>query len=389
LNPRELFLDFLPVLMAIPWKPDEVLPRVPGGLLRTELFWRDHSKWLEDSGYQLRARFQPSWVPSWVNTKQFCSDFEDSEFHMASHTLDAIQVSDGAYVLLKQLEHEIHPLEVEIGQYLSSAPLSASPDNHCIPVLDNITIPDVEGWSLLVMPLLRQFNDPRFENFGEAVDFFRQAFTGLRFMHQNYVAHRDINGNNIMMDASPMYPEPYHPVRLDMKRDWTGPVKHFTRTERPVKYYFIDFGLSRRYTAEDKDPREDIIIPGDKTVPEFQGPDEPCNPYHTDVYCMGNLVRTAFMQEMYGFDFIRPLVNDMVLKTPSARPTMDSVVTRFEEIVAKLPQDKLHSRIVYRDEFFLTIVFVNVEQWYRRMTQFLRGSLLPLRDRLLFRPRSS
>jgi len=368
--------------MSIPWKPEEEPPtKELCSIFGTERFWRDHAVWLEESGYKLRARYQPSWVPSWTNTETYYGSFEDSESHQFGHIMDAIRVSDGAYVMLKQLKHEFHPFEVEIGQFLSSPELLASPDNHCVPFSANITIHDVEGWSLLVMPLLREFNDPRFETFSEAVDFFKQALIGLRFMHQNNVAHRDVNFNNVMMDASPLYPEPYHPVRTYKKRDWTGTARHYTRTERPVKYYFIDFGLSRRYSAEDKDPRQAIIIGGDKSVPEFQNSTEPCNPYHTDVYCMGNLVRTEFMQEMYGFDFMRPLVDDMVLKTPSDRPTMDSVVIRFEDIVAKLPADKLQSRIVYRDEFFLTIVFVNVKQWYLRVVEFLRGP----RPRLLFR----
>jgi hypothetical protein len=55
-----------------------------------------------------------------------------------------------------------------------------------------------------------------------------------------------------------------------MKRGWSGRVLHFTRTQRPVKYYIIDFGLSRRYAADDS-PLE---LPGPSalwaTVPEFK-----------------------------------------------------------------------------------------------------------------------
>jgi hypothetical protein len=31
----------------------------------TERWWRDHQPWLEQSGYLLRARYRPDWVPSW------------------------------------------------------------------------------------------------------------------------------------------------------------------------------------------------------------------------------------------------------------------------------------------------------------------------------------
>ena len=59
---------------------------------------------------------------------------------------------------------------------------------------------------------------------------------------------RDIHLLNIMMDASPLYTIPFHPIRQDMRRDYQGASKpSFTRTERPVSYYLIDFGLAIQY----------------------------------------------------------------------------------------------------------------------------------------------
>jgi len=101
---------------------------------------------------------------------------------------------------------------------------------------------------------------------------------------------------NIMMDAKPLYPVPYHPVENDMKRDFSGRAKHRTRTERPVRYYLIDFGLSRRYNPADGPPREGIILGADKTVPEFAKSNDPCDPFPTDVYYLGNCIRTTFLQ---------------------------------------------------------------------------------------------
>jgi hypothetical protein len=64
------------------------------------------------------------------------------------------------------------------------------------------------------------------------------------------------------------------------------------KSERPLKYYFIDFGLSRWYDSEDKVPLEVPIRGGDKTVAEFQkGIHKPCNPFLTDIYYAGNLIR--------------------------------------------------------------------------------------------------
>ena len=40
-------------------------------------------------------------------------------------------------------------------------------------------------------------------------------------------------------------------------------------------------------------------------------------------------------QKYNGFQFIQPLITDMVQEDPAKRPTMDEVVTRFAEIDRK------------------------------------------------------
>jgi len=86
-------------------------------------------------------------------------------------------------------------------------------------------------------------------------------------------------------------PNGYHPCKDMRNRDLTGPAKFYTRTQRPTKYFIIDFGLSRRYDADNAAPLEDIILGGDKTVPEFQDTSEPQNPFQTDIYYVGSLIR--------------------------------------------------------------------------------------------------
>lgn len=99
-----------------------------------------------------------------------------------------------------------------------------------------------------------------------------------------------------MMDPLPLYPNLYHPVDTRRTRDYTGIVKPFSRTEHPTRYYLIDFGLSRRYQPEDLPVLEDIIMPGDKTVPEYQGDAEACDPFPVDVYLIGNMIREKFLR---------------------------------------------------------------------------------------------
>jgi hypothetical protein len=134
----------------------------------------------------------------------------------------------------------------------------------------------------------------------------------MQFMHERNVAHRqahpspqfrlsdqyirDCNGNNIMLDPTPLFPQSFHPVKIDRSRDFRKSVEHYSRRDRPVKYYFIDFGLSRRYRPEERPPAEPIIIGGDRTAPEHQGSLQTCDPFPTDVYYIGNMIREEFLQ---------------------------------------------------------------------------------------------
>ncbi|KAH0828802.1 hypothetical protein J3R83DRAFT_3250 [Lanmaoa asiatica] len=176
-----------------------------------------------------------------------------------------------------------------------------------------------------------------------------------------------------------------------LKRDYSGSAKHYTRTQRPPKYYFIDFGLSRRYDLTDADPREEPIWGGDKEVPEFQNSNEPCNPFPTDVFYIGNAIRKDFIEVSHpsvyfprsirdhtrqtkpGFEFMKHLVADMVQADPSNRPTVDEVVVRFDEIRAGLSSWKLRSRVVDKEEEKIERVTRSLSHWARRIGFVARG----------------
>ena len=90
--------------------------------------------------------------------------------------MDAVRDSDGKDVMLKKILKSEHPFEVEIGRFLTSPPLSSDPRNHCCPTLDVLQDPYDDDMQLIVMPLLKRYNMPKFETIGEAVEFFRQSF---------------------------------------------------------------------------------------------------------------------------------------------------------------------------------------------------------------------
>ncbi|KAJ7444789.1 kinase-like domain-containing protein [Mycena galericulata] len=371
--------------------PPAVDPTKPhpqrGTLNETEVFFRDHQVWLQEKcGYMLPPRYMPDWIPSWQGTDILrWNDCFDGKM-LLGPTLDAIRIRDKRDVALKILwkSNYIRDLgkweEIEIAQFFQSNSLVDHPHNHCVPILEILDVPDENDCWIMVMPLLRPFTSPRFDTFGEAVDFFEQIFEGLKFMHDHNVAHRDCgNSDNIMMDASRMFPDGYSPRWINKKRDFSGKAKFYTRTQRPPKYYFIDFGLSRKYSTRDPPPLEPPISGGgDRSapIPEF-ATNEPCDPFPTDVYYLGSMIKSEFLEsrsfspKLLGLEFMIPLIQDMMATDPAKRPSMDEVVVRFAAIKANLSRWKLRSRVVKDDDFFLPVHRI-ANQWFRRIVFILR-----------------
>lgn len=82
---------------------------------------------------------------------------------------------DGKRVVLKRISTSTHPDEVEIGRFFATEPLASHPKNHCVPLLQVLSIPDDPDNVLLVMPFLRTFDDPPFNTVGEVVDALKQV----------------------------------------------------------------------------------------------------------------------------------------------------------------------------------------------------------------------
>ncbi|ESK88932.1 hypothetical protein Moror_13214 [Moniliophthora roreri MCA 2997] len=176
---------------------------------------------------------------------------------------------------------------------------------------------------------------------------------GLDWLHRHRIAHNDIKFNNIMMDSSPLYSVQIHPANNKMALDWSGKVESTSRTDHPVKYYYIDFGLSQLY-ADNEDALMEPGYGGDTTVPEFKRNDK-CDPFAVDVYRLGNMIAECFTQgglstelfpQLAGLEFMDGLVNDMTSSDPKDRPKMSEVVARFDEIRNKLGWRKLRAPLV-------------------------------------------
>ncbi|OJT15428.1 hypothetical protein TRAPUB_8016 [Trametes pubescens] len=339
-------------MSEVPVLPTRTSLSGPEKLSEVECWWRDHQGWLAERGYLLRPRYRPDWKPSWLVKKQSSlMRHEDWYRPQQPFLLDAVRVADDSLVMLKQVKKSLYPEEVTLHQYLLSEPLLSDPRNHTVPLLEVLDVPDDEDAVLLVMPIFRECNNPAWTTVGEVVAFLAQVLEGTQFMHEHHFAHRDCQAPNILYDPRPLYPNMFHPRVTDKSRDWKGTAKHSTRTLNPVKYYFIDFGLSRRYDPKDGPPREHPILGGDKSVPEFRNWNgELLDPFPTDIYYLGNIIRINIMKYYRGVEFLEPLVQDMVQDDPSKRPTIQDVIRRFDKLVKPLGSRKLRSRLIYRKE---------------------------------------
>ncbi|KAG6835590.1 hypothetical protein H0H93_016720 [Arthromyces matolae] len=335
-------------------------------LIESEVRWRDDYDYLKGRGYTLRTRYHPNWQPSWVNPSKVEEECEDS-YHIPTHqVLDATR-TDGSIVVLKRVDTTRPQNDLPILQHLSSQEFTSNPRNHCVPIIEVLEPREGSSIAYVVMPLLYDPDHPAFETIGEVLSFWKQMIEGLHYMHEKLITHGDCKFGNFMADTQHLFDSPPHPSRLRMRRDFSGPSKQLaSRTLKPVKYYLIDFGLSKVYQPEDAPFLRQAPWGGDKTIPEFRDlayDDAPlCDPFAVDVYCLGNYLRQTFLDgydhgqfrtgHPKGFEFLRELITDMVNEIPSKRPQMVEVSCRFDAILAKQGSLKLRSPIVSTDAHY-------------------------------------
>ncbi|KAJ7259932.1 hypothetical protein B0H12DRAFT_1108029 [Mycena haematopus] len=320
---------------------------MPEFIAESELYWFRRCSFLHSTGYRLRPKFYPGFVPSKQPGLFFKSEL--TAIHPRDNIMDAVRISDDKHVMLKSISKSKHPFEVEIATLLGSPPLGDDPRNHSIPILDVLQDPVDTDKQILVMPRLMEFDSPIFDTVGEVVACFRQIFEGIQFMHENFVAHRDCCRLNFVLDPSELYPHGTHPVNCWANAAHDGLAFHTTRTVCWPRYYIIDFGLSRRYDPECGSPLEEIVFAADNSPPEHWKRAQSCNPFPTDIYFLGNLLRKEFIGSHWAslpgnhspLRFLKPLVNEMTQEDPALRPTIGDVIQRFDTLCARLSRRHL------------------------------------------------
>lgn len=288
--------------------------------------WVSFQPYLLSKGYRLRPRYQPDWVPSWTNTDLIPSRCEDSVDSTPIRVLDAIRIEDERQVLIKMVvpsqDNREGEDELAVLQYFSSPPLKDDPSNHVVPCLDTFPIPGTDSGHFLVMPLLRRYEEPAFHNLAEVHDFLQQLFEGLRFMHNNNVAHRDIAAPNVMMDAQSLFNEPFHPYHQRLSLDLQRVVHpRYLRSEKGVRYYFIDMGYAKWF----RDASSPRLVTGKQArerAPE-QKRGQPYDPFLADVYQLGVMLRQSLIPRVDGLQILDNLAQQMTQSNPASRPPLE------------------------------------------------------------------
>ncbi|KAF8600263.1 hypothetical protein BDV93DRAFT_496918 [Ceratobasidium sp. AG-I] len=303
-----------------------LLSQSPEELSDAEKRWVSFQPYLLSKGYQLRPRYRPDWVPSWKSTGLHPYDCEDSSDALPARVLDATRLEDQRQVVIKMLvpsdSDREGEEELEILQRFSTALYQSEPTNHTVVCLDSFPMPGVNGGIFYVMPLLSRYKDPPFYDLSEIQDFLSQAFEGLEFLHKNDVVHCDISSPNIMMNGQLLYDEPFHPFNQHLALDGKRPLyRKYTRSQRPIKYYYIDFGYAKWF-REVNGPQLITGLRAREPTPE-QLLGQPYDPFKADVYQLGAIIRRDLIPEYAPLGFLLPLAREMTDPDPEKRPSLE------------------------------------------------------------------
>ncbi|KAG7443948.1 uncharacterized protein BT62DRAFT_1032743 [Guyanagaster necrorhizus] len=110
-------------------------------------------------------------------------------------------------------------------------------DNYTLPLLNEL---EFNRLRFIIFPLLSIGDILWFYNVDEILDYLVQIFKGVKFCHDNLIAHLDLDSDNILFNFLGGRREPAE----DTETDVTGPFQsHF-----PIQYYINNF------ETEDLDP---------------------------------------------------------------------------------------------------------------------------------------
>jgi len=184
-----------------------------------------------------------------------------------------------------------------------------------------------------------------------------------------------------MMDADAMYPEGFHPIRVDYKPDYSGWAPYVSRSVAGARYYFVDFGISVRIPEDDRPKFVTGSMGRDQEPPELSDT-VPYDPFKLDVFIIGNmlmreicdvrvLVLLDFLasltvsQQFSNVDFLRELAVRMSDAIPGQRPTAANALFQWSQIKETISTVQREWRPRPRDESAFDTVTLDVVSLYR------------------------
>lgn len=144
-------------------------------------------------------------------------------------------------------------------------------------------------------------------------------------MHEHNIAYRDACRLNLMMDPSRVIPGSFH-FGSWRTVDGIRPIVWRERwSVRPVKYFFIDFDLSLRYSSN-VNRCEVGQIGQDRSAPEMLTPNIPYDPFKADVYQLGNVILNMIAEYEEGLELFEVVGKAMTKFDPDKRPLASDAV---------------------------------------------------------------
>ncbi|VDB91733.1 unnamed protein product [Peniophora sp. CBMAI 1063] len=327
-------------------------------LFTNELVWRAMYARLLERGYALRPRYLPE--SSLASSGENVVDEERRIPLPPRHNvIDATRLSDGEMVYIKRIRTSSD--EGAIFQFLNGDGVRNEPFNHAAPLWDYFPDDINPDASCMVMPFLREFDDPPFERVDDCMRFILQVLEGLVHMHQHHIAHRDISAKNVLMNAREMYPVGHHPVRQDRLPDGvSGKAPRLARWKVNVDYHYIDFGLSTHFDPNTtSDDRKVLNIGGRTRAPE-QSRTIPFDPFKADIYSLGRLLYMSIFKVYSNIDFVAPLIKNMTAKQPDSRPTAYEALAQWRQISSAVGPFARTRRLRERKAIFIYTLIVSI-----------------------------
>lgn len=180
-----------------------------------------------------------------------------------------------------------------------------------------------------------------------------------------------------------MYPRGHHPQLMHLLPHAFERAPFVTRlaTRPPVKYYYIDFGLSTKFEPEEatrlvlgRDGR-------DQDVPELSDT-IPYDPFKVDVFIVGNVLRTLFYgvsnvcstispiltvqrQPYSNLQFLMPLIELMTQNAPRSRLSSQRALEEWQKIRKRIWFTQRARRVRPREEDGTEAFFRDIHAFFK------------------------